>query len=99
MCDSDPTCSDTPAIVGEDGCDAWNRPLALDDSAGRWDPDWGVFAPQRICEGAIFDAISAFHRPASFTYTFVDGRLRLAAGGDAAVLTFRPIPRWWPTEG
>lgn len=98
MCDSDPNCSDTPAIVGENGCDSWNRPLILDDSTGRWDPDWGVYAPQRSCRSAIFDAITAFHRPASFTYRFVDDRLRLAAGGDAAVLTFRPVPRWWPSE-
>lgn len=98
MCDSDPNCSDTPAIVGDDGCQFMNRTLHFDDSMGRWDPDWGAYSPQYRCESAIFDAIMAFHRPASFTYTFVDDRLRLVAGGDAAVLTFRSIPHWWPSE-
>lgn len=98
MCDSDPNCSETPAIVGEDGCDVWSRPLDLDDSSGRWDPDWGVSSPHRTCDSAIVDAIVAFHRPTSFTYTFVGDRLRLTAGGDA-MLTFRPIPLWWPSEG
>lgn len=99
MCDSDPNCSETPAILGEDGCDSWSRPLDLDDSSGRWDQRWGPSSSQRTCDASVVDAIVAFQRPTSFTYTFVDDRLRLTAGGDAAVLMFRPIPLWWPSEG